>query len=121
MELKEIMLNSDGSLSTKYGMDGKLAEVIVEENTKNAKELNKDIDNYLDENGIINNFNTSTINLIDHYYKFLIAHPNEWVVISSVNNPTEKNSNEILFKIIDKFKSKEINFEKSYNKIRIIK
>lgn len=99
--------------------DSQINQILDEENKINAKEFNKDIEEYLDREGTIVGFNTTRESLINYYYTCLIKNPKTWMVISYINNPTPENSQELLFDIINKLKESDYNFERSYFKLRI--
>lgn len=99
--------------------DSQINQILDEENRINAKEFNKDIEEYLDREGTIVGFSTTRESLINYYCKCLIKNPGAWMVISYINNPTPENSQDLLFDIINKLKESDYNFEKSYFKLRI--
>jgi hypothetical protein len=123
-ELKEALENIDDSVcqasKNKYGIDKELMNAIALDNLEAGKEFQKDIDDYLSQRFSLYNFNPSEENLVNHYYNFLIDHPNQSVVISNVNHPTEDASMELTFKIIEKFKQENINFSRKYNTLKVI-
>lgn len=103
----------------KYGLDEEIGKFINEENKERAEEFNKDIDEYLlNHSTAINIMNRNQI--ISHYYKFIINNPNEWVVISNVLVPFENESVNLLFDIVKELIKDNYNFERKYNKLKII-
>lgn len=109
----------ENDINKKYGIDENLSKYIAMENDINSKEFVEDLKKYIDDNGTLIEFNTSEENLIRYYYNYILNHPDTWIVISSINSPTDENSINLLFKIIDKFKENSINFTRRHNKLKI--
>ena len=106
------------TVNNKYGLDETVGKFIAEENKERAEEFNKDIDEYL-----LNNSTTINImnipQLINHYYNFIINHPNEWIVISNILTPFENESVNLLFEVVKKLTENDYNFERKYNTLKI--
>lgn len=86
-------------------------KAVVDQSTK---EFNKDIESFFIESDPV-----TKDNIEDRYIHFLNSKVGEWIVISDISNPTEASSTDLMFRIIERLIG--VNFEKQYNKLRIIK
>lgn len=106
----------------KYGIDISLGKYIIEQNEEIANEFNIDLFDYINkyytkQTLILNDLNY----LKNYYYNYIINNPNKWVVISNIFNPNEEESVNLLFEIINLLKNDNYNFEKKFNKLKIIR
>ena len=111
----------DNEMIVKHELTKSYKEELMKGNKEASDEFIKDIEEYLTDNAQIKTILLNKKDLINHYYNFIIKYPNEWIVISDLSNPFYKESNDLMFDIIAKFREENYNFERKYNKLRIIK
>ena len=123
-ETQQMISDVYKGIDTIVGSSIKEGEKYVKQIQEIKDEFNKDIDEYFEQNNIEEN------EIIEFYLSKLYNNPGVYLVISHPVHPTEEQSIDLLFKIIDRIEKDNMfriktgwptaEYERSYNKLKIV-
>lgn len=122
-ETQQMISDVYKGIDTIVGSSIKEGDEYVKQIQKMKDEFNKDMDEYFEQNNIEND-------TIEFYLSKLYNNPGVYLVISHPVHPTEEQSIDLLFKIIDRIEKDNMfriktgwptaEYERSYNKLKIV-
>lgn len=122
-ETQQMISDVYKGIDTIVGSSIKEGEKYVKQIQEIKDEFNKDIDEYFEQNNIEDD-------TIEFYLSKLYNNPGVYLVISHPVHPTEEQSIDLLFKIIDRIEKDNMfriktgwptaEYERSYNKLKVI-
>lgn len=122
-ETQQMISDVYKGIDTIVGSSIKEGEKYVKQIQEIKDEFNKDMDEYFEKNNIENE-------IIEFYLSKLYNNPGVYLVISHPVHPTEEQSIDLLFKIIDRIEKDNMfriktgwptaEYERSYNKLKVV-